>query len=50
MESKNELIKIDFKNCARYYFHDITKIEDFHFGNVLLDQKPYENLLVYDIL
>ena len=28
----------------------ISQTEVFHFGNVLLDQKPYENLLVYDIL
>ena len=49
MESKNELIKIDFKNCACYYFHDITKIEDFGFGNILLDQNSYENILVHDI-
>ena len=50
MESKYELTKIDFKNCACYYFHDITKIGDFDFGNVLLDQKTYGNILIYDIL
>ena len=49
MERKNELLKIDFKNCAFYYFHDITKIEDFGFGNILLDQNSYENILVHDI-
>ena len=50
MESKNEFKKIDNKKCTCYYFYDRTKIEDFDFGNILLDQKSYENILVYDIL
>ena len=29
---------------------DIIKIEDFGLDNILLDEKSYENILVYDIL
>ena len=32
-----------------YYFKDIIEIEEFDFGNILLDEKSYENVLVYDI-
>ena len=35
------------KKC--FYIHDITKIEHFDFGNNLLDEKSYENILIYDI-
>ena len=31
-----------------YYFDSIIEIKDF--GNILLDEKPYENILIYDIL
>ena len=31
------------------YFDDIIKLEDFDFGNMLIDQKPHENILIYDI-
>ena len=33
-----------------YYFDDIIKIEDFDFGSVLLDEKSFENILIYDVL
>ena len=32
-----------------YYFDDIIEIEEFMFDNLLLDEKPYENILIYDI-
>ena len=32
-----------------YYSDDIVKIEDFDFDNILLDEKLYNNKLVYDI-
>ena len=40
--------------CSRYcsydyYFHDIIKFEDFD-SDILLDEKSYENTLIYDIL
>ena len=43
------LKKIDIKNCTCYYFHDIIEIEDFDFGDILLDEKSYKNTLIYDI-
>ena len=49
MESNNELKEIDIKNRTCYYFHDIMKLEDFDFDNILLDQGGYENNLVYVI-
>ena len=33
-----------------YYFDDIMKIEDFDFDNILLNEKSYENILIYDVL
>ena len=32
-----------------YYFYDIIKIEDFDLDNILIDQKSYENISVYNI-
>ena len=50
MESNDELKEIDIKNRTRYYFDDIMKVEDIDFDNILLDEKSYENTLVYNIL
>ena len=33
-----------------YYFINIIKIEDFDLDNILIDEKSYKNILVYDIL
>ena len=32
----------------RYYFHDIIKLEDFELDNILVDEKPHENVLICD--
>ena len=32
-----------------YFFDDIIKFEDFDSGIILLDEKPHENILIYDI-
>ena len=32
-----------------YYFDKIIKTEDFDFDNKLLDERSYENILVYDV-
>ena len=32
-----------------YYFDDIIKFEDFDLDNILLDEKQYEDILIYDI-
>ena len=44
MESKNEFKEIDTKNSTYYYFGDIIKTEDFDINNILIDEKPYENI------
>ena len=38
------------KNCTCYYFDDIIKFEEFDFDNILIDEKSYENILIYDVL
>ena len=49
MDSNNELKNLDIKNRRCYYFDDIIKIEDFDLDNILLDEKSYKNILVYNI-
>ena len=39
MESNNELREIDIKKRTCYYFDDIIKIQDFHFDDILIDEK-----------
>ena len=46
MDSNEELKEIIFTNRKCYYFDDIIKIEDFHFGNILMVEKSYENILI----
>ena len=48
-DSNNDLKEIDNKNRMRYYFDDIIKIEDFDPDDILMDEKSYENILVYNI-
>ena len=35
--------------CTCYHFHCIMKIEDFDFDNILLDEKVYESILIYEV-
>ena len=49
MESNDKLKDIDIKNRTCYYFDDITKIEDFGINKILIDEKPYKNILAYKI-
>ena len=49
MES-NELKIVNVKNRSCYYFDDMIKIEDFHLGNILLDEKSYGSVSIYDVL
>ena len=49
MERNDELKEIVIKNCTCYYFDDIIKIEDFDIENILLGEKSYRNILIYDI-
>ena len=45
----NEFYKVRIKNRTGYYFNDVIKLEDFDFDNVLIDNKSYENVLIYYI-
>ena len=49
MKSKNELKEIDIKNRAFYYFDDKITDRDIYSVDILLDEKMYENISVYDI-
>ena len=48
MESNDKLKDIDIKNCTCYYFDDIIKIEYFYLDDILIDEKSYKNILVYN--
>ena len=49
MESNDELEEIHIKNRAYCYFDNMIKIEDFDFDDILLNEKLYENILIYNI-
>ena len=46
---KNEFKKVCIENCMCFCFDDIIKLEDFDIDNILIDEKSYENILIYDI-
>ena len=37
------------KKFICYYFNDMIKFEDLDFDNILIDEKSYENILIYNI-
>ena len=41
--------EIDINNHICYYFNDIIIINDIVLDNILLDERSYENILIYDI-
>ena len=45
----NEFKKVCMKNRKCYYFDDILKLKDFDIDNILIDEKSYENILIYEI-
>ena len=49
MENNDKLKEFDIKHRMYYYFDDIIKIENFDFGNILIHEKSYENVLVCNI-
>ena len=49
MESNEDLIQINIENRTFYYFDDIIKIKDSDLDNILIDEKSYENILIYNI-
>ena len=46
--NNNKLKEIDIKNCRCQYFHGIINIHDLNSDNILLVEKSYENMLIYD--
>ena len=45
LNSKNQILKIACVN----YFDEIIKIQDFNLDNILIDEKSYENIAIYNI-
>ena len=45
----NNLKEIYIKSCMCYCFDGIIKFKDFNLDNILIDEKSYKNILVYDI-
>ena len=51
MENKDEFQKINIKNRTCYYFDKIMDVDDdINVDRILLDEKSFENNLVYNIL
>ena len=46
----NNLKEINIKIRTCYYIDDIIKFEDFDLENILLDEKSYQNIFVFEIL
>ena len=44
-----EFKKVRIKNRTCCHFHEMIKLEDFDIDNILIDEKPHENILIYDI-
>ena len=49
MESNDKLREIEIINCTCCCFVDLIKIKYFNSDNILINEKSYENILVYDI-
>ena len=40
---KSEFKKFRIKSPTCYYFDDITKLQDFHIDNILMNQNSHKN-------
>ena len=49
MVSNDKLKEIEIINRTCYYFVDLIKTKYFNSDNILMNEKSYENILVYDI-
>ena len=49
MASKDVSKEIGIKNCTFYHFDDLMTVGGINFNDILLDQKSYGNILIYDI-
>ena len=45
-----EFKKNNIKNRTSYYFDGTVEVDDINADRILLDEKSYENILVYNIL
>ena len=43
----NKLWRFNIKNQACCYLDDLIIINDFEFGNIIFDEKSYENIFLY---
>ena len=48
MNNNNEVIEVSIKNRTCHYFDDMININDLNLDNILLDEKLFEPILVYD--
>ena len=46
--NNNKSKEIHIRNHTCYYFDDVINIYDLDLDNILLDEKSYENILIYD--
>ena len=46
----NSVKQIDIKTRLCYYFDDIININDLDLDNILINEKLYENILIYDMI
>ena len=49
MENNHKLKRISIKKSNVLFFDDIIKFEVFDLDNILIDEKSYKNVLVYNI-
>ena len=49
IKKKKKLKETDIKNRTCYYFDDIMKIEELDFENILISERSFKNVLVYNI-
>ena len=49
MMINDELKEINIKNHTCSYFDGIINFEDFDLNNILIDEKSYKNILIYNI-
>ena len=49
MESNDKLRETDIKIRTCYYFDDVIIIHDLDLDKILIDEKSYKNLLIYEV-
>ena len=49
MKNNDKWKEINIKNCMCFYFDDIIRTKDFDLDNILIDEKAYKNILVYNV-